>query len=237
MSDAAFGPLGERDWVCTCRSAVLGPMSWDRLLASSLQFVARIEPLAVSERVWRDPGTVLPWRHMILTSPRCVFLSILLCAVSACGNSGQNASSKPVRTSYTLPADFEATDDDGQKVALSKLIGERIAVIDFWATWCKPCIKSLPTVDKLAAEVPSDRVAVIALNVGEKPEQVAEFRAELGLTLPIVFDVGMDLPERIGIKALPALIVVDAQGQVMHRGKTLDDAARAQLDSLLKTDP
>lgn len=170
---------------------------------------------------------------MIDTASRFAFWFLMAVLALACGCSSSTRLDGPNSAVYALPGDFQATDDNGQKVAIGELIGERVAVIDFWATWCKPCRKSLPEVDELAASVPSDRVAVIALNIGEKPEQIVEFRSELGLRLPIVFDREMALPEKLGIKSLPALIVVAADGQVVHRGKTLDAAARAQLNALL----
>lgn len=170
---------------------------------------------------------------MIDTALRIALPSLAIAALAACQSSSADRATGPDGQSYTLPSDFMAADAQGQKVALRGLIGDRIAVIDFWATWCKPCRKSLPEVDALAAQVPSDRVAVIALNIGEKPEQITGFRKELGLSLPIVFDREMDLPEKLGITALPALIVVARDGRVVHRGKTLDKAARARLDELL----
>lgn len=170
---------------------------------------------------------------MLVFASRIALSCVIAATALACAGQAQPAS--PGGKSNTLPADFQVIDDSGEKVALRQLIGERIAVIDFWATWCKPCRKSLPEVNALAENVQSENVAVIALNIGEKPDQVGEFRQELGLTLPVAFDREMELPEKLGITTLPALIVVAADGRVVHIGKTLDDAARAKLDSLLQT--
>lgn len=169
---------------------------------------------------------------MMVSASRVALSCVIAFAALACAGQTQPKPA-PAGKSYTLQADFQASDDKGQEVALSQLIGGRIAVIDFWATWCKPCRKSLPEVNALAGQVPSDKVAVIALNIGEKPEQIVEFRQELGLTLPIAFDLDMELPKTLDITTLPALIVVAADGRVVHIGETLDDDARAQLDALL----
>jgi thiol-disulfide isomerase/thioredoxin len=165
-------------------------------------------------------------------------LSIIALALLGCSSSAPPTASTPGEHDV-LPADMPLLGEDreaGEPVTLGAMIGQRIAVIDFWASWCKPCRKTLPKAQALAAEVPGERVAVIAVNVGEKPAQVAEYRAELGLRLPVAFDRDMELARRLGVSSLPAVLVIDRRRRVVHRGKSVDDKVHARLHELLQAE-
>ena len=160
-------------------------------------------------------------------------LCLTFALLTACATGAPASSSAKRSGPLVLPADFELFDPAGASIALGDAVGGRIAVIDFWATWCKPCRKSLPEVDQLAASVDAARVAVIAVNVGDKPEHVAAFQKELGLSLSILRDPTLELPPLLDIHGLPRLIVVGSDGRVAHVGKNLDAEARARLQALL----
>ncbi len=122
---------------------------------------------------------------------------------------------------------------EGESKSLREVLGDRVAVIDFWATWCKPCRQSLPKVQGLSGEYPSDRLLVIGVNVGEDREKALAFARELGLTFPIYLDPDIDFVKRLGIVELPALMVLDKDGAVAYRTKTLDPEAHRIIAELL----
>jgi peroxiredoxin len=108
---------------------------------------------------------------------------------------------------------------EGGQLAMSSLRG-RILVLNFWATWCPPCIKELPEFDRLHQAQSSRGVQVVGLAV-DGPTPVREFLARL----PLRFDIGLagfdgvDLSRQLGNSsgALPFTVVFDRQGRIRHR--------------------
>jgi len=106
------------------------------------------------------------------------------------------------------------------------------AVVNFWATWCPPCVREMPLLQDLA----NQGTNVIAINVGgESPDQVAQWLAEHQLNLPVVMDnASYTLESRYRIQALPTTFFVSADGRVryIHEGMLDENALR---DGLART--
>jgi thiol-disulfide isomerase/thioredoxin len=117
----------------------------------------------------------------------------------------------------------------GERVALAGSRG-KVTVIDFWATWCKPCLAAMPRLDQLARSHPD--VAVIAINIDDAAAARALFD-QRGYRMTLVADDG-DASERYGVSAIPHTVIVDRRGVVREvvRGEAdlaaRVDAARAE---------
>ena len=117
----------------------------------------------------------------------------------------------------------------GERVALASSRG-KVTVIDFWATWCKPCLAAMPRLDQLARSHPD--VAVIAINIDDAAAARALFD-QRGYRMTLVADDG-DASERYGVSAIPHTVIVDRRGavrEVVRGGADLAarvDAARAE---------
>ncbi len=97
---------------------------------------------------------------------------------------------------------------------LSELRG-RWVVINYWAEWCKPCIKEIPELNELAREYPD--VAVVGVNFdGAEGEELANQISQLGIAFPILAE---DPAARLGIPrpaVLPTTLILDPQGKLAH---------------------
>ncbi len=87
----------------------------------------------------------------------------------------------------------------------------KVVVLEFWATWCKPCLLSLPALDA-AARRWGDRVAAIAVNVDDRDQAAAIF-ARAGYRLTLAADAG-DAATRYQVDVLPHVVVIDRDGVV-----------------------
>jgi thiol-disulfide isomerase/thioredoxin len=111
--------------------------------------------------------------------------------------------------------EFEIDHFDGEPFSIESVRGNVLA-LDFWASWCAPCITELPHMQSLYDANRERGMSVLAINVGEPPEVAIPFAKELGLTLPLaVYHSGLDAT--FEIKALPAVILVDRRGRVRQR--------------------
>lgn len=118
---------------------------------------------------------------------------------------------------------------DGVEDRLSAYAG-RVVLIDFWATWCKPCVYALPELRDLVAELPADRFTLLAISVDEAPETVTTFQERQPMPWTNWHaGIGSDIERNWRVSAFPTYVLVDGQGRILARGR-LDE----QFKSLLR---
>jgi peroxiredoxin len=127
--------------------------------------------------------------------------------------------------------DFELTALDGRKVKLSDLKG-KVVMIDFWATWCGPCVKSTPTLNKLYAKYKERGFEILYVSVDDQADlyKVAPFAKEHKLQFPVLLDTGAK--ELYNVKVFPTTIFVDREGNVRHRDTGFGDESPRMLETV-----
>jgi thiol-disulfide isomerase/thioredoxin len=85
-------------------------------------------------------------------------------------------------------------------------------VINFWATWCPPCVYELPMLDDLQKKYPM--VRVIAVNMGENPDTVRAWLAQTPLSLPIALDPEQAMFQRYRVRGAPSTFFIDSAGVI-----------------------
>jgi thiol-disulfide isomerase/thioredoxin len=127
---------------------------------------------------------------------------------------------------------------DGQgKLSLAELRG-KVVYLDFWASWCKPCALSLPTLDGFRKEFPSKDFAVLAVNVDRDPALARAFLSRRPVGYPSVGDPKGLLPVRFGVETMPTSFLIDRDGVIrrVHRGFRKEDIPelRAAIQELIR---
>lgn len=90
----------------------------------------------------------------------------------------------------------------------------QVVVVNFWATWCPPCVEEAPSLEKFAEQMRSQGVTVIGVSVDQDQNQLTRFVAGHGLTFPIVRDPYQALSGRYGTHLFPESYVLDRNGRV-----------------------
>lgn len=110
---------------------------------------------------------------------------------------------------------FSALDNAGNEASLAGYEG-RIVVLDFWATWCPPCVKAGPHIQALHERFAGDdEVVVLGVHFNGSGDP-AGYMAEHAYTFPVVLD-GSPIVQAYGIKGIPTFLVIDRDGTVIHK--------------------
>jgi len=123
---------------------------------------------------------------------------------------GPMARFKPARPPKPMP-DLEFLD-------AANLTG-KARLINLWATWCAPCVKEMPSLDRLQAALPRDKFVVLPISLdGPSKAKVAPFYKKQGLSnLGIYYDKGRKAMSVLDVSLLPTSILVDAAGRELGR--------------------
>lgn len=112
-----------------------------------------------------------------------------------------------------------------------------MVVIDAWATWCAPCIRSLPQLQALRRDYAARGVRVYAVSVDEDRAQIPTFLARSGVDLPVLLDPGgFVLEDKLKLRLMPTTWILDRTGHVRFTQESFDgdlNDVRAHVDALL----
>lgn len=112
-----------------------------------------------------------------------------------------------------LADDFTVKTSDGGSFRLSAHRGH-VVMINFWATWCPPCLEEMPAMQRLYDRHRKDRFLMLAVSVDADPRVVAPFVKERKFTFTIGLDPKMELANAYGVRGLPASFIVDGEGHL-----------------------
>ncbi len=127
------------------------------------------------------------------------------------------------------------TDAGDRPVTLAAYKGKTV-LLNFWATWCAPCVKEMPSLDRLQAEMGKDKFVVLPLSLdGPSRPKVAPFYADRKLAnLGIYFDKGKKVLGAVDVSVLPTSILIDAQGRELGRLEGDADWDKPEALALMK---
>lgn len=136
----------------------------------------------------------------------------------------------------TIAPSFILKDLTEKEVNLAKYRG-KVVIIDFWATWCPPCRKELPHIQKIYDKYKNKKVIVLAITSESNIEKVKDFIEEGGYTFPILIDGRREANSAYGVSAIPMLFVLDREGAIQHthRGYSpkIETTLSKEIDGLL----
>jgi thiol-disulfide isomerase/thioredoxin len=134
---------------------------------------------------------------------------------------GLSADLPPLSHSLTtLPAKpapaLKLNDLDGQLHELAQLRG-KVVLVNFWATWCPPCRREMPSMERLLHALDGEPFAVLAVDVGEDTDTIDAFTSQLDTTLhfPVLLDSKSRALQAWKVAGLPTTFLVDKQGRIV----------------------
>jgi thiol-disulfide isomerase/thioredoxin len=113
-------------------------------------------------------------------------------------------------------AAFDLPDIQGQQHKLEDYRGQ-VVLINFWASWCPPCIKEMPMLERLQQTLDKQPFEILAVNVGEQKYRVWKFVKLINFGLPVLLDTRKETFEAWGASVLPTSFLLDKQGTIRYR--------------------
>ncbi len=125
-----------------------------------------------------------------------------------------------------LAPDFRLSGLDGQSVSLKDFRG-RPVLVNFWASWCGPCVYEMPFIEEVYKEWSGKGLGVLAINIGESRSQALGFVESNRLSFPVLLDRDGKVAEQYNVRNIPTTIFVDKEGiiQVIKIGTFPNKAA------------
>ena len=135
-------------------------------------------------------------------------------------NDNSNSNSSPGTVGTAAP-DFTLNDFDGNSVTLSSFKTNKTVLIDFWATWCGPCVTSMPHTQELHEKFKNRGLEVLAVNIEGNRANVSNFMANNNYTFTVLLDSGNWSATTIdlyNVNSIPRAIIIDKGGIIQYNG-------------------
>jgi peroxiredoxin len=165
----------------------------------------------------------------------CISLSVLALGLVACGGpaatgpdpatgaaatSGEPGTTRSPAAKTKKIADFSLETVDGKTVSLSDYVGENVIMLDFWATWCEPCLAAMPHLNQIYRKHKDDGFVLLSISM-DGPDTVAEVRSysqRHNLDFPVLLDeesraVSLYNPKR----SAPFSVLIAKDGTILHK--------------------
>lgn len=117
--------------------------------------------------------------------------------------------------SELYPLTFDSLNEEQVQLGTYR---NKVLLINFWATWCPPCVKELPSMERLRQHFSDQAFEIIAINTGEPADKVIKFKNQLEtpLTFPILLDKKGRSFKEFGLRGLPMSYLFDKQGNLLE---------------------
>ena len=143
----------------------------------------------------------------------------------------------PNRARIAYAPEFRLTTRDGNQLSLASLKGKAV-LLDFWGSWCGPCVEATPGLAKIAKKFNPDQVVIVGV-AQDKPDAWNQFIEKHKLDWPQYLDEGRQIAGLFGVNVYPTYIVLDPEGVVQARrtgyGRGTDGWIESEIKKALRT--
>ncbi len=201
-------------------------------------------------------GEGSPWTYVMQVTIPCLWqiylcrmmtkktlafaLGIATLVIAACSQgsnkSGEPESTSPIATTEPTPGNslpsLSMVDVSGNSVSLESMKGKKIFV-NLWASWCPPCRREMPSIEKLYQSADKNKVALVMLALDDSFEKSKDYIVSKKLDLPVYYPQD-NLPELFNVQGIPTTFIFNEQGALIQRVDGSDNYDTDEYRNLLK---
>lgn len=144
---------------------------------------------------------------------RTVILLLMIAAIGYTLYNNATAEDVSVLKAGDKAPDFSLVDLEGNTHKLSDYKGQGV-FLNFWGTWCKPCAKEMPAMDRQYEQFKDQGVQVLAVNIAQSEFEVQNFADQYNLSFPVVIDKTKSVMTAYNIIPLPTTVLVNPEGEI-----------------------
>lgn len=146
-------------------------------------------------------------------------------------SSSSDSSSEPLK----MASDFTLTDLNGNQVTLSELKGKNV-FLNFFTTWCAPCKKELPEIQKIEKEYKDKDLVVYLIDLGEDHDTVKNFMKKNNYTFNVLMDTNSDAGNLYRTTEIPTSLFINKEGKIVqrHSGMMTYEMVKGFVEKLYK---
>ncbi|HJS24362.1 MAG TPA: redoxin domain-containing protein [Pyrinomonadaceae bacterium] len=172
----------------------------------------------------RDEEGVAELKQYITLEPRGPFIDLARGMVA-----------NPRRARENFAPDFSFTSSEGEHIALEDLRG-KVVLLDFWGTWCSPCVESVPELRSLHKRYSKDGTPFVLIGISSDSDEAEwkEFTAKNQMSWAQYRDKDRRIQRAFAVRSFPTYIVIDHEGVVRFRSEGLSWRSAADLDQAIK---
>lgn len=130
-----------------------------------------------------------------------------------------------------LAPDFQLPNLEGQSISLSDFRGEPV-LVNFWASWCGPCIYEMPFIQEVYEEWSASGLVVLAINKGESLSTAKDFMQSNNYSFPVLLDISQDVALEYNIWGIPTTFFIDRDG-IIQATKVGAFSSKAEIEMML----
>lgn len=146
---------------------------------------------------------------------RNYWIGIALSIVAMCYIFADSLSEKLVNQGDPAAA-FSVTASDGKQYSIQDFHG-KVLVLNFWASWCKPCVDEMPSLNRFAAEMKGQGITVLGISVDHDEAKYKKFLKAANIGFPVYRDAKADIPASYGTFKYPETYIIDKSGKVVEK--------------------
>lgn len=146
-----------------------------------------------------------------------------------------------IQAAFSQTAKFSLEDTKSNVRSYDELKGEKFTVVDFWATWCKPCLQSIPHLINLQEEFKTQGVNFVGISVDgpRSVSKVSPLSESLKINYPVLLDFNNDIMRQYNVANVPSLAIINSKNKIVyfHEGYNAGDEKKlkAKIEELLNS--
>ncbi len=150
--------------------------------------------------------------HSLKRSVQTLVVLLLVSTLWGCGGEQTltEMERKAVAPGYSL------NDLYGDLHTLEDLKGKPV-ILNFWASWCPPCVKEIPSMNRGWEKIKDEGIAMVAINVGESAATVIKFKEKHPVDFTVLLNEPGDIVDKWAVRGMPTTYIIDPQGRVVYQ--------------------